>query len=83
MRYLHYHAACLLLHLLLLHLLLLIPARAQPPSAPPYTRWTIATQDWVTASPVVGSDGSVYVGSWDCSMYCIGSSGPTEGMVPA
>ena len=32
---------------------------------------------------VIGSDGSVYVGSWDCNMYCIGTSGPTEGMVPA
>ena len=66
---------------LLLHLLLLTPSRAQTPAV--YTRWTIATQDFVTASPVIGSDGSVYVGSWDCNMYCIGTSGPTEGMVPA
>jgi hypothetical protein len=68
-------AACLLLHLLLL-----TPSHAQ---LPPFTRWTISTNDWVTASPVIGPDGAVHVGSWDCTMYNIGTSGPTEGQVPA
>ena len=45
----HLFAALLLLPLLTL---------SQPP-VPPFTRWTLETNDWVTASPVVGADGSV------------------------
>lgn len=48
----HLFAALLLLPLLTL---------SQPPPVPPFTRWSLATNDWVTASPVVGADGSVCV----------------------
>ena len=67
----------------LLHLLLLLSSsRSQaPPPAPPFMSWSVPTQDFVTAAPVFGSDGSMYVGSWDCNMYCIQASPPEQGQV--
>ncbi len=56
-------------------------AQAQPLSAAPFLRWAVAAQDRVTAAPVVGSDPSIYVGSWDCSLYCIQTSPPQQGQV--
>jgi hypothetical protein len=64
-------------------LLLLTASSAQVPPTPtsPYTRWSLGTQDFISASPVINTDGSICVGSWDCSMYCVGTSDDYEGQV--
>ena len=33
--------------------------------------WEFQTGDWVRSSPAIGSDGTVYVGSWDNKLYAI------------
>ena len=38
--------------------------------------WVFETGGWVNSSPAIGSDGTVYVGSWDNKLYAInGKSG--------
>jgi hypothetical protein len=37
-------------------------------------KWAFPTEDWVSSSPVIGADGTIYVGSWDNNLYAIGSS---------
>ena len=38
--------------------------------------WEFKTGDQVTSSPAIGSDGTVYVGSWDSKLYALnGKSG--------
>ena len=34
-------------------------------------KWTFDTDDWVDASALVGSDGTVYFGSWDGTFYAL------------
>ena len=38
-------------------------------------KWRYQTGDWVSSSPIVGSDGTIYVGSFDAYLYAITSSG--------
>ncbi len=40
-----------------------------------YVRWSFKTGAPVTASPVIDTDGSVYVGSWDQYMYAFTNAG--------
>jgi len=37
------------------------------------TIWNYTTGNWVASSPAV-ADGKVYVGSWDCKVYCLDAS---------
>jgi outer membrane protein assembly factor BamB len=41
-------------------------------------KWTRTTGDWVESSPAVGSDGTIYVGSFDCKVYALN---PSDGSV--
>ncbi|MCK4445154.1 MAG: PQQ-like beta-propeller repeat protein, partial [Thermoplasmata archaeon] len=38
-------------------------------------RWSFTTGDCVLSSPAIGSDGTVYVGSWDAKLYAINPDG--------
>jgi outer membrane protein assembly factor BamB len=38
-------------------------------------RWTFRTGGWVDASPAIGSDGSIYCGSWDKNFYAVTPEG--------
>jgi len=38
-------------------------------------KWTFTTGDWITCSPVIGADGTVYLSSTDYNFYAINSSG--------
>ena len=55
------------------------PEPTNPPvvvKKPGTTLWEFKTGDWVTSSPAIGSDGTVYVGSYDKKLYAInGKSG--------
>jgi outer membrane protein assembly factor BamB len=33
--------------------------------------WEFETGDWVTSSPAIGPDGTVYIGSWDAKIYAL------------
>jgi len=37
--------------------------------------WFFQTSDWISSSPALGQDGSIYVGSYDCYLYSISSTG--------
>jgi outer membrane protein assembly factor BamB len=38
--------------------------------------WKFETGGWVNSSPAIGSDGTVYIGSWDKKLYALsGKSG--------
>ena len=37
--------------------------------------WKYPTDGWVTSSPAIGSDGTVYVGSMDYNVYALNVSG--------
>jgi outer membrane protein assembly factor BamB len=34
-------------------------------------RWVFEADDWISSSPVIGPDATVYVGSWDNNLYAI------------
>ena len=38
-------------------------------------KWAFKTGDYVDSSPVIGSDGSIYVGSYDGNLYAIKPDG--------
>ena len=38
-------------------------------------KWKFETGDNIEATPAIGSDGTIYVGSWDDHLYAIGSDG--------
>ena len=47
-----------------------------PPIKPGTVLWEFKTGGGLTSSPAIGSDGTVYVGSWDKKLYAInGKSG--------
>jgi hypothetical protein len=59
-------------------------SKQEPPKTSPKTTakkpgtvlWEFETGSWVQSSPAIGSDGTVYVGSWDHKLYAInGKSG--------
>ncbi len=35
-------------------------------------KWKFKTGDYVTCSPAIASDGTIYIGSWDNNLYAIG-----------
>ncbi len=37
--------------------------------------WTFETEDRIDSSPVIGPDGTIYVGSYDGNLYAIGNNG--------
>ncbi len=41
-------------------------------------KWRYETDDWITSSPAIGSDGTIYVGSGDSYLYAI--QGESEGL---
>jgi outer membrane protein assembly factor BamB len=43
--------------------------------SPTLTRWQFSAGDWVSSSPAIGSDGTVYVGSDDQNLYAINPDG--------
>ena len=52
------------------------PAPKPPPIKPVTVLWEFETGDKVTSDPAIGPDGTVYVGSFDNSLYAInGKSG--------
>jgi outer membrane protein assembly factor BamB len=51
--------------------------RSRIPTGTPI--WEFETGDRVPSSPAIGSDGTVYVGSWDNKLYAI----KTESLGPA
>ena len=38
-------------------------------------KWAVETENRVESSPAIGSDGTIYVGSWDSNIYAINSDG--------
>jgi len=38
-------------------------------------KWDFATGGWVTSSPAIGSDGTIYVGSWNHKLYALYPNG--------
>jgi len=38
-------------------------------------KWRYLTGDYVASSPVIGSDGTIHVGSFDKYLYAINSTG--------
>lgn len=38
-------------------------------------RWSFQVGNWITSSPVVGSDGTIYFGSWDGYLYALNPDG--------
>jgi len=38
-------------------------------------KWRYATGNWVSSSPAIGSDGTIYVGSNDYYLYAFTSNG--------
>ena len=46
--------------------------------------WEFETEGYVDSSPAIGSDGTVYVGSWDKKLYAIktDSKGPAKSPWP-
>ena len=46
-------------------------------------KWEFETEGWVTSSPAIGADGTVYFGSWDGIFYAVhGSAGPADSAWP-
>ncbi|MBI2250314.1 MAG: PQQ-like beta-propeller repeat protein, partial [Brevundimonas diminuta] len=41
-----------------------------------------ATGGWITSSPAVGADGTVYVGSWNNNLYALNPDGSTKWSYP-
>ena len=39
------------------------------------TRWALRLGDYVRSSPVIGEDGTIYVGSWDYHLHAIRPDG--------
>ena len=39
-------------------------------------KWSYTTGEGVLSSPAIGSDGTIYVGSWDKNLYAIGAGAP-------
>jgi len=39
------------------------------------SKWAFATGSYINSSPTIGSDGTVYVGSYDGKLYAINGSG--------
>jgi len=42
---------------------------------PGFQKWKFATRGYVTSSPAIGSDGTIYVGSGDGNLYAINTDG--------
>ena len=60
----------------LLALCLCLPVTGADKKKPGTALWEFETEDFVRSSPAIGSDGTVYVGSWDNKLYAInGKSG--------
>jgi len=38
-------------------------------------KWSIKTDDLITSSPAIASDGTIYIGSWDKNLYAITPEG--------
>ena len=60
------------------------PAPKPPPIKPGTVLWEFETGHYVSSSPAIGSDGTVYVGSWDNKLYAIktDSNGPAKSPWP-
>jgi len=59
-------------------------AKEPPPIKPGTVIWEFETGDKVKSSPAIGSDGTVYFGSWDKKLYAIkpNSKGPAKSPWP-
>ena len=60
------------------------PAPKPPPIRPGTVLWEFETGGFVDSSPAIGSDGTVYVRSWDNKLYAIKteSKGPAKSPWP-
>ena len=57
-------------------LALCLPLAGADKKKPGTPIWEFKTGHWVGSSPAIGSDGTVYVGSWDNKLYALnGKSG--------
>ena len=70
----------------LLALCLCLPLTGADKKKPGTVLWEFETGGIVRSSPAVGSDGTVYVGSWDKKLYAIKTDskarGPCVGRMP-
>ena len=59
-------------------------AKEPSPIKPGTVLWEFETGDGVVSSPAIGSDGTVYVGSYDSKVYAIATSskGPAKSPWP-
>ena len=56
---------------LLTLLVLLVFLQFLQAQTPGTIKWTFTTGNAITSSPAIGSDGTIYVGSWDYNLYAI------------
>lgn len=43
-----------------------------------HTKWKYKTDDWITSSPAIGKDGTIYVGCWDHNIYAMTPDGAVK-----
>ena len=50
--------------------------------ASPVQKWAFTTGNWITSSPAIGADGTIYIGSEDNKLYAINPNGTPKWAFP-